>query len=182
MRRFILLPVTFCLVGCPALAGLDVPPAAPDMAVIIARVEAMVRQEVPSAATIAPPGTATDSTTGTSPAYARADHTHATSVQRARFQVATAGTPMEWIFAKPYDEGVVPVVTCTAQAAANPTQPFVVNTVDAPTNTKASIIVFRAQTQTLTGTLLSLGPVAINLFAPAPAGTVVNCQAAKPTQ
>jgi hypothetical protein len=137
---------------------------------------------MPAPATSAPPPTGTDSVEGSSVRYARADHTHATSVQRARLQVPTAGTAMEWTFAKPYDAGVVPVVTCTAQAGTNPTQPFVVNTVEAPTATKATIIVFRAQTQTLGGTLLAIAGVTINLFAPAPTGTWVNCQAAKPTQ
>ena len=138
--------------------------------------------DLPGAATAAPPATDVGGAAGASPLYARADHTHATSVQRARLTISAAGIAARWTFAKPYDAGTVPVVTCTAQNAAGAGLPFVVNTQGNPTNTYADIIVFRTQTQTLGGTLLAISGVTISLFAPAPAGTIANCQAAKATQ
>ncbi|GAB6842373.1 hypothetical protein HNR00_003581 [Methylorubrum rhodinum] len=132
---------------------------------------------MPAPATSAPPATGTDSVEGSSVRYARADHTHATSVQRARMTVAPAGQPVRWTFAKPYEAGITPVVTCTAQNVASATRPYVVNTVGDPTATYADLVVYQA-----TAPNLSIGNLSLTLFGPAPSGTTVNCQAAKPTQ
>lgn len=174
------LPISLAIWACgfyAARAGLDVPPAAPDTAAIAAQAAAQVQQSMPGAATSAPPGTATDSIIGTSPLFARADHTHATSVQRVRMTVSPAGQPVRWTFVKPYDAGVVPVVTCTAQNVSGATRPFVVNTVGDPTATYADLIVFQAAQPTV-----ALLNISLTLFGTAPTGTIVNCQAAKPTQ
>lgn len=154
-----------------ARAGLDVPPAVPEMSGFIAK------SDMPGAATAAPPATDVGGTAGTSMSYARADHTHATSVQRVRMTVSPAGQPVRWTFIKPYDASVVPVVTCTAQNVSGATRPFVVNTVGDPTATYADLVVFQA-----TAPNLSLGNLSLTLFGSAPSGTTVNCQAAKPTQ
>lgn len=178
MRRTV--PVVIAaLVGIAAghaVAGLDVPPAPLDVSGFAQK------SDLPSPGTVAPPGVAVDGALGSGQQYALANHTHATSVQRARMSVSPAGQPVRWTFAKPYDAGVVPVVVCTAQSTAGATLPYVVNTVGDPTNTYADLIVFRAQTQTLGGTLVSIAGTTVNLFATAPSGTTVNCQAARATQ
>lgn len=92
-------------------------------------------------------------------------------------QISPAGQPVRWTFAKPYDAGVVPVVVCTAENVSGATRPFVVNTISAPTNVYADIIVFQAAQPTV-----SLLGASVTLFGSASTGTLVNCQAAKPTQ
>lgn len=154
-----------------AFAGLDVPPAMPDMSGFIAK------SDMPGAASVAPPATDIGGAAGTSMNYARADHTHATSVQRMRMTVSPAGQPVRWTFVRPYDPGVVPVVTCTAQNVSGATRPFVVNTVGDPAPTYADLVVFQAAQPTI-----ALLGISLTLFSAAPSGTIVNCQAAKPTQ
>jgi hypothetical protein len=155
-----------------------VTPPAPDLsAYATAQSVTAIQSQMPAAGSTAPPPTATDSITGTSPAYARADHTHATSVQRATMTISPAGQPVRWTFAKPYDAGVAPVVTCTAQNAAGATRPFVVNLVGDATNTYVDLIVFQAAQPTI-----SLLGASVTLFGSASSGTKVGCQAAKPTQ
>jgi hypothetical protein len=148
-----------------------------DMSSVVAAAVAAATAVVPQPATTTPPATAIDSILGASPLYARADHTHATSVQRTRMQISPAGQPVRWTFAKPYDAGVVPVVVCTAENVSGATRPFVVNTISAPTNVYADIIVFQAAQPTV-----SLLGASVTLFGSASTGTLVNCQAAKPTQ
>ena len=167
----LVLSALLALVVFPALAGLDVPPAAVDTSTFAAKTD------LPVAGTNLPPATAIDSATGTGVAYARADHTHATSVQRMRFQVSPSGQPVRWTFGKPYDAGIVPVVVCTAENTQTATRPFVVNTVSVPTNTYVDLIVFQAAQPTV-----SLLGASVTLFGAASNGTLVNCQAAKPTQ
>lgn len=136
----------------------------------------------PQPATAMPPGVGVGGAVGTSTRYALENHTHATSVQRAKLVVATAGTAVRWTFPKPYADGVVPVCTATAEIAAGATQPVVVNVVGTPTNAYVDFIVFRAQTQTLGATLLAVAGTVINAFGSAPTGVVLDCQAALPTQ
>lgn len=140
------------------------------------------KADLPAPATVTPPGTAVNSALGSAVQYARADHTHATSVQRARMAITPVGQPVRWTFAKPYDPGTVPVVTCTAQNTPGAALPFVVNTSGDPTATYADIVIYRNTTQVLATTLTALPGTTISVFAAAPVGTVVNCQAAKATQ
>ena len=151
--------------------AVDTPPA------IVQIVQDAIQAAMPKAATVTPPPTDVGGAQGSSEAYARADHTHATSVQRRRWSISVAGQPNEWIFSKPYDAGVVPVVTCTAENVSGATRPFVVNTVGTPTNLSVKVAVFQAAQPTV-----SIIGINLTLFGNAAVGTTVNCQAAKPTQ
>lgn len=164
--------------GAQALAGLDVPPAPTAPAASPDLSNYARKTDLPTAADTMPPATDVGGATGAASKYARADHTHATSVQRRRWSITVAGQPNEWVFAKPYDPGVVPVVTCTAENVSGATRPFVVNTIGAPTATSVKVAVFQATEPTI-----GLGQaLKLTLFGNAGAGTTVNCQAAKPTQ
>ncbi len=147
---------------------------------------AAMRLSVPQPATASPPGVAADGVIGASSTqYARADHTHATSVQRANLIIAAAGQPVRWTFAKPYDTGAVPVVVCTARIASGSALPFTVNTVGAPTATYVDLVAYRVQSQVITLSALTAAATAglsINPFSAAPSGTAVDCVAGKPTQ
>jgi hypothetical protein len=174
MRRLAAIGLCVGLLASAALAqGVIVyPPTPPDLSGYAAKTD------MPQPATVPPPGVQVDGATGSTTAqYALANHTHATSVQRTRMTISPAGQPVRWTFAKPYDAGVVPVVVCTAENVAGATRPFVVNTVGAPTNAYTDLIVFQASVPNL-----SIGNLSLTLFGSAASGTLVNCQAAKPTQ
>lgn len=160
-----------------ARAGLDV---APDMSGYARK------SDLPTAGDTMPPGVSVDGAPGSSSTqYARADHTHQTSVQRAMMTLTTAGQATRWTFAKPYDAGVIPVVVCTARVATANTLPFTVNTVGSPTSTYVDVIVNRVQSQVITLSALTAAATAglsLNPFSAAPAGTTVDCVAGKPTQ
>jgi hypothetical protein len=135
---------------------------------------------IPSPASAAPPGIGVSSALGTtSTQFARADHTHASSVQRKRVTTTSGGT-FTWTFSPAYDAGVVPVVTYGVENTTSATQPFVVNIMGTPTNTSVTFKVFQAQASTLGGTLTAiLGAV----VAPFTTATTVSlhCWAAAPT-
>jgi hypothetical protein len=177
--RSIAIAIFAAWAGAASAGGVSAPspPAALDLSGYARKVD------VPVPASSVPPGVAVDGAMGTDVTqYALANHTHATSVQRVRLSVAQSGATIRWTFAKSYDPGTIPIVTCTAQNSLGATQPYVVNLIGSATNTYVDVAAWRAQTQTLGGTLVAIAGVTINLFASAPAGIVVNCQAAKPTQ
>lgn len=165
------------IIASMAYAGYAAGPMAPGQYATPDQVQNAIQAAQPQPSAVSPPPTGNDSATGSATAYARADHTHATSVQRTAMTVSPTGQPVRWTFVKPYDTGIVPVVVCTAQNTASATRPFVVNVVGDPTNTYADIIVFQAAQPTI-----SLLGASVTLFAQAGSGTKVNCQAAKPTQ
>jgi hypothetical protein len=131
-----------------------------------------------------PPGvTPVTGAVGSSTDFARADHTHKTSVQKSRITVSTAGTStgsvVTWVYPSPFPAGTIPICTCTPVSTGSASQAYIANVVQgSETNSQCQFIVFRTQTQTIVG---GLANVVMNLLVPAPAGVVLNCQAALPT-
>lgn len=79
------------------------------------------KDDMPKAATSAPPSVADSSRTGDETAlYALADHTHASKVRKIRAQ-CTADGLLVWTFDPPFAVGVVPIVVGQAEAPANST-------------------------------------------------------------
>jgi hypothetical protein len=137
---------------------------------------------VPTAATNPPPGVTPVGALGdVTTRFALENHTHRSSVQAARLQVAGGVGRFTWTFPTPYDVGMVPVCTATVQTATNETQPYVVNMLGQPTNTSVTFVVFKATTQTLGGTLLAIAGAVINLFGFAANDTIVNVIARLPS-
>ncbi|MGE7415451.1 hypothetical protein [Methylobacterium tarhaniae] len=185
LRVILIAGVAAAFGAVAARAGLDVPPApapapVPDMSAFARK------SDIPTAGDAVPPGVSVDGAPGSSSTqYARADHTHQTSVQRAMMTLATTGQVARWTFAKPYDAGVVPIVVCTARIASGSALPFTVNTVGAPTSTYVDLVVYRVQSQVITLSALTtaaLAGISVNPTAAAPVGTTVDCVAGKPTQ
>lgn len=135
---------------------------------------------VPAPGSIVPAPTALVGDPGQVPDYSRADHVHASMVQTARLAAGAGGLAV-WNFPVPYAVGVVPVITATCECPSGTTLPFVVNVVSAPTNTGVTVQVFRTAAVTLPAVALSLLGFAVNQFAAAPAGTMVNLFARKPS-
>lgn len=141
---------------------------------------AALQAAMPKAAQSTPPGVGVDGAKGSdSTAYALADHTHASSVQRQKLTLGAGGGTITWTFAKPY--AVPPIVTATVENAAGALQPYVVNLAGPATKESVTFAVFKAQPTTLGATLLAIANTFISPFVAAPAGVVVNCWAALPT-
>ena len=159
-----------------ALGGVSQADLAAAMAANLAAMQASI-PSVPVPASTAPPGVGVSGAPGSQASYARADHTHASSVQRARIPVTAA--QVTWNYTNPYS--VVPIVTCTVENPANATQPYVAVLVGTPTLTSATFAVYKAQPTTLGATLTALLGAIINPFASVPSGVNLNCWAALPT-
>lgn len=79
-------------------------------------------------------------------------------VQRTHSQTDASGA-LTWTFPVAYGAGVVPIITVTVEAASGNTIPYFVNLNGTPTNTAASIKVFRLAGVSLS--ILSLGTVSL---------------------
>ncbi|RYG14070.1 MAG: hypothetical protein EON92_03475 [Burkholderiales bacterium] len=112
-------------------------------------------------------------------AYAFANHTHNSKQRRERVVLTQTGI-VTWTYATPYPEGSLPIVQGTPEVLADASQPLVACLVGRPTATQAQFFVYRAQTQTLGGTLAALLGVVVNVFAPAPIGAALHCTAVVP--
>lgn len=134
---------------------------------------------IPAPATTAPPGIGVTGAVGpTSGAFARADHTHASSVQRKRLTTTDTTGMITWTYTTPY--AVPPIVTATVENATNATQPLILTLVGQPTTTQA---VFKLQQAQQNSQTVSLG-LSLNLpfaAAGAPIGTAIHVWAALPT-
>jgi hypothetical protein len=152
-------------------------------------VEAMISAMVPAAATATPPATALDSGKGTSPRFAREDHTHAARVQRTVMTTATDGT-VTWVFARPIicAAGKVPPITYMVEDTGTPVVVQIISrafTSDAQagTDTHTAVTIKAQRSRTLPATLLSLASlINFDLFGAAAGATKVNLFAADPTQ
>lgn len=135
---------------------------------------------VPTAADHMPPSVADTGAKGAQTTqYALADHTHQSSVQRVRMQVAGAAGLVTWTFTNPMS--AAPVVTATAETPSGATYVNVATIVEGSvTTTQAVIRVAKiAGAQSLAGVLTGILST-LNIFAPAPAGVWVQCVARRP--
>lgn len=78
-----------------------------------------VQAMMPKPANAAPPAVQADSSTGDDLRYALANHTHESRLQARRVQVTpNAQGQFTYVFPRPYDSGVVPIVQVTAETPA----------------------------------------------------------------
>lgn len=118
---------------------------------------------LPVPASVAPAMDASSSVIGSSAQYARADHTHPTSVRKTTINIAGGAGKATWNFSPAYAVGIVPICVATPIVATNATQAFIPALSGSPTNTSVTVVVFRTQTQ-----LLSILGVTVNVVATAP--------------
>lgn len=141
----------------------------------------------PSAAT--PPATALDGARGTSPNFAREDHTHAARVQRTVLMSAADGTAT-WTFARPIvcAAGKVSPISYMVEDTGSPvvvqiTGRAFTSDATAGTDTHTAVTVKAQRSRALPATLLSLAAlVSFDVFGIPAVGTKVNLWAADPTQ
>ena len=138
---------------------------------------------MPQPATSAPPSVADTSATGSAVPYARADHTHRSSMQAQRMTAALTAGKFTWTFPAPYEAGVVPVVNVTAESP-DPSGGYVLDArvvAGSVTNTGCQIMVNRiSASQTLAGSALALLGQVLSIIAPGTGTAVVHCWARKP--
>jgi len=140
------------------------------------------KDEIPTAADETPAPVESSGRMGRlSKRFARADHTHATSVQKAKITLA-AGGKQTWVFPTPYD--AEPVVLLTPQRVTG--LPVVVDIEDFVKDAagKFTAVTVRGyRMQAMPASILGLS--ALNGFnaagGAAPVGVVVNCYASAPT-
>lgn len=142
---------------------------------------------IPQPGSATPPATALDGSKGTSPDYARADHTHAARVQRTVLTTATDGTAT-WTYARPIvvPFGKIPPVTYMVEDTGTPvvvqitTRAF---TTDGTTDTHTAVSIKAQRSRVLPATLISLASlISFDVFGMLAGGTKVNLFAADPTQ
>lgn len=184
--RFLAIGIPILLTALVALhgvarAGLDVPPATPDLSGYATKID----MPAPSGAT--PPATALDGQPGTAIAYSRADHTHAARVQRTVVTTAADGT-FTWIFARPIvvSAGKAPPVSFMVEDNGSPVVVQVTGrtmTSDGTSDTHTAVTIKAQRSRALPqviGSLLALA--SFDVFGIPAAGTKVNLWAADPTQ
>ena len=138
-----------------------------------------VQDMIPKPAVAAPPGVADESAKGSAVGnYAVEDHTHQSSVQATIINIATGATGT-WTYAKPFANGVKPVISCDVESA-DPNYPITVNFYNV-TNIGLSFKVFKSQAvQGLT--LANLVGAVVNVFGgTVPPDTKVHFWARMPT-
>lgn len=147
---------------------------------------AAMQASIPTAAQAMPPGVGVGGAKGSqTTAYALADHTHASSVQRQRVTVALAGSSgrFAWTFPASYPVGSIPVVGATVETpdAASYTYDAKV-LAGSVTNTGCVIVVNKLnQAVTLPGLATALLGFVVNVFGPATGTVTVHVSAAKDT-
>jgi len=146
-----------------------------------------IQSRMPAAGTATPPATAIDSATGSSSAYARADHTHAARVQRTVLTTATDGTAT-WTFARPIvvAAGKLPPIAYMVEDTGSPVVVQIVaraSTSDGTNDTHTAITVKAQRSRTLPAVLVSLASLlSFDVFGTVANGVKVNLWAADPTQ
>ena len=135
---------------------------------------------IPPAAKTPPPGINVAGAVGeTSSSFARADHTHASSVQRERIQVLSGNT-ITWTYPKPYN--TPPNITYGVENTSGAALPYIANIVGQPGLNSVTLQVFKAQTTTLGGALTALLGLVISPFTTnSVTGIYVHVMAALPT-
>lgn len=115
----------------------------------------------PKPATGAPPAVQVDSSKGTLPRYALEDHTHQSRLQARRIQVTPdANGRVVYTFPLPYDAGVVPIVSVTAETPTGVTYRNDASILQASTtNTQTTIIITRLNQNVVVGLLNAVLPV-----------------------
>lgn len=175
------------MAGAGAGTNMTLMPAAEVSAIAAAAAQQAVADAVPKPATATPPATALDGIKGTSPEYARADHTHAARVQRTVLTTAADGTAT-WTFSRPIAvaSGKLPPVAYMVEDTGSPVVVQVVGRVmtsDGTTDTHTAVSIKAQRSQFLPGVLLSLSALLnFNVFGGPVSGVRVNIWAADPTQ
>ena len=128
-----------------------------------------------------PPAVAQESAMGTRDSAARADHTHASSVQAQRTELTLTNGAATWTFPQPFPQGVVPVVEIIAETPPGAEYRNLVSILQA-TNSGVQFSVVRVnQSVTLAAQLPALLGSALSLFAPQTGKVWCHCWARKPT-
>lgn len=160
-----------------ALAGLDVPPAAPDTAAIAAQAAAQVRQEMPAPCAAVPSADTLMGSPGSANCFVPRDAARPTVVQAANVTTAADGT---WsvIWARPFSAGnpvvnPLPINTGTLPVLCN---------VSSRSATGASGKCWQSTSTTISGALSSVVNLLISPFASPAAGAAVMVIAREPTQ
>ncbi len=145
---------------------------------------ASVMAAKPLAATQAPPSVGSLNVVGAeATTFARGDHTHKSSVQRARVSVPLTSGKGTWLFSEPYPIGVIPVIQTTVETPNDPTFVYDAKIVaGTATNTGVQIVVNKFMAaQTLGNSLTALISSVVQIFQPATGTVVVDCWAAPAT-
>lgn len=133
------------------------------------------KDEMPTAATSAPPSVADTSALGTqNTVYALANHTHASKARKARMTSAADGSVV-WTFNPPFTNGVTPIISAIAETGVGVTDVINVQIEGTPTSTSASLRV----TRTNRSTVALLGLTILSLPS-SPGATVVHAIALEP--
>jgi hypothetical protein len=133
-----------------------------------------------------PPGvTPVKGSVGQSNDFARADHTHKTSVQKERvvYSVPNATAVVTWVYPSPFPDGSkLPVCQATAECAADSTAGYFANVITGSvTLTQCQIKIWRVSGQAPGLTVASLVSAVGGMFGLAPAGVALNLNASLPT-
>ena len=143
----------------------------------------------PMAGAAMPLATALDGKTGTSPRFAREDHTHAARLQRTIMTTLPDGTAV-WTFARPIvcAIGKAPPISYMVEDTGTPVVVQIVSrafTTDAiaGTDTHIGVSVKAQRSRTVPALVASLaGTLGYDVFGAAAPGVKVNLFAADPTQ
>lgn len=156
---------------------------------VVALAQGTAQAAVPQPSQQMPPATALDGRQGSSPEFARADHTHAARVQRTVVTTLTDGTYL-WTFARPIvcPTGKLPPITYMVEDTGSPALVQIVGrtfTSDAAsgTDTHTAVTVKAQRSRVLPAVLLSLTALlSFDVFGAPASGVKVNLWAADPTQ
>ncbi|SFV06022.1 hypothetical protein SAMN02799631_04338 [Methylobacterium sp. 174MFSha1.1] len=187
-RVILIAGVAAALGAVAARAGLDVPPALPDMSgyATTQAVQSAI-SAMPAPGTATPPATALDGTPGTSTLYARADHTHAARVQRTVLTTLADGTAT-WTFARPIavPTGRLPPIAYMVEDTGTPVVVQITGrtmTTDGTMDTHTAVAIRAQRARTLPAALTVLTAlVGFDIFGGSASGVRVNVWAADPTQ
>lgn len=133
------------------------------------------KDEMPTAATSAPPSVADNSALGTqNTVYALANHTHASKARKARMTSAADGS-LTWTFNPPFTNSVTPIISAIAETGVGVTDVINVQIEGTPTSTSANLRV----TRTNRSAVALLGLTILSLPS-SPGATVVHAIALEP--
>ncbi len=146
------------------------------------QVAAQIAAALPQPASTAPPAVALNSlpgTAGASAGFARADHTHQSRLQARRIQVTPdANGRYVYAFPLPYDTGIVPIISVTAETPTGATYRNDATLLEGSTsNTQTTIIVTRLA---MSQTIGVLGAV-LTVFQPVTAAVWINIMSRAPS-
>lgn len=130
-----------------------------------------------------PPAVALAGAAGTAATAARADHTHQSSVQAQRAQIALTNGLGTWTYPQAYGAGVTPVIQITAETPSGQTYKNDATIIQGSiTNTSCQIYILKVnQSVTLPLLATSLLGFVVNIFSNQTGSVYVNCLARAPT-